>query len=87
MLRDDLAGAVLAARRREMDGVVCGHIHRSRVALIDGVLYCNDGDWVENCTTLVENMNGHLTLWHWPEQRERLLRVHATAHPEIEHAA
>jgi UDP-2,3-diacylglucosamine pyrophosphatase LpxH len=81
------SAAAFAARRREMDGVVCGHIHRSKVALIDGVLYCNDGDWVENCSTLVENINGHLTLWHWAEQRERLARMHALAHPEIDRAA
>jgi UDP-2,3-diacylglucosamine pyrophosphatase LpxH len=81
------SAAAFAARRREMDGVVCGHIHRSKVALIDGVLYCNDGDWVENCTTLVENINGHLTLWHWPEQRERLARMHSVAHAEIDRAA
>ena len=34
---------------------------------IDGVLYCNDGDWVESCTALVEDMNGALALWSWPE--------------------
>jgi UDP-2,3-diacylglucosamine pyrophosphatase LpxH len=81
------SAAAYAARRRDMDGVVCGHIHRSKVALIDGVLYCNDGDWVENCTTLVENINGHLTLWHWPEQRERLARLHGGTQPGIERAA
>jgi hypothetical protein len=26
------------------------------------VLYCNDGDWVESCTALVEDGNGHLSL-------------------------
>ena len=31
---------------------------------IDGVLYCNDGDWVESCTALVEHLNGELSLWH-----------------------
>jgi len=76
-----------AARRRDMDGVVCGHIHRAKVAMIDGVLYCNDGDWVESCTSLVENMKGHLSLWNWVEQRERLPRLHAVPREEIERAA
>ena len=43
------------ARRRGLDGVVCGHIHRAEISQIDGVLYCNDGDWVESCTALTED--------------------------------
>jgi len=76
-----------AARRRDMDGVVCGHIHRAKVASIDSVLYCNDGDWVESCTSLVENMNGHLSLWHWVEQRRRMVQLTDAAHAVIERAA
>jgi UDP-2,3-diacylglucosamine pyrophosphatase LpxH len=26
------------------------------------VLYCNDGDWVENCTALIEDFSGELRL-------------------------
>lgn len=50
------------ARRRGVDGVVCGHIHHAEMRDIDGVLYCNDGDWVESCTALVEHMDGHLEI-------------------------
>ena len=35
------------ARRRGHQGVVCGHIHRAEMRDIDGVLYCNDGDWLK----------------------------------------
>jgi hypothetical protein len=52
-------------RRRGVDGVVCGHIHRAEISRIDGVLYCNDGDWVESCTALVEDRNGRLAIWNW----------------------
>src|SRR5882757_9147664 len=31
------------ARRRGVDGVVCGHIHHAEIRDIDGILYCNDG--------------------------------------------
>jgi UDP-2,3-diacylglucosamine pyrophosphatase LpxH len=55
--------AAQAARSRNLDGIICGHIHRAGVREIDGVLYCNDGDWVEGCTALVESMSGELTLW------------------------
>ncbi len=53
------------ARNRGHDGVVCGHIHRAEMRTIDGTLYCNDGDWVESRTALVEHMDGHLELVHW----------------------
>jgi UDP-2,3-diacylglucosamine pyrophosphatase LpxH len=55
--------AAQAARSRNLDGIICGHIHRARVREIDGVLYCNDGDWVESCTALVESQDGQLLLW------------------------
>jgi UDP-2,3-diacylglucosamine pyrophosphatase LpxH len=53
------------ARRRGHDGVVCGHIHRAEMRDIEGVLYCNDGDWVESRTALVEHFDGTLALLHW----------------------
>jgi len=53
------------ARRRGMQGVVCGHIHRAEMRVIDGTLYCNDGDWVESHTALVEHLDGRLELVHW----------------------
>ena len=33
---------------------------------IGGTLYCNDGDWVESHTALVEHMDGRLELLQWP---------------------
>lgn len=59
-------GAVAAeARARGHQGVVCGHIHRAEMRMIDGTLYCNDGDWVESRTALVEHFDGRLELIHW----------------------
>jgi len=54
------------ARRRGFQGVVCGHIHKAEMREVDGLLYCNDGDWVESLTALVETADGHLELVHWP---------------------
>jgi UDP-2,3-diacylglucosamine pyrophosphatase LpxH len=56
---------LVAAREAGVDGVVCGHIHRADIVEIDGLLYCNDGDWVESCTALVENQAGDLELLTW----------------------
>ena len=61
-----------AARKRDVGTVVCGHIHRAEIRDINGILYCNDGDWVESCTSLVEDLNGQLRLIEWPKLRERI---------------
>jgi UDP-2,3-diacylglucosamine pyrophosphatase LpxH len=53
------------ARRRGLDGVVCGHIHHAEMRMIDGTLYLNTGDWVESCTALVEHHDGRLELIDW----------------------
>jgi hypothetical protein len=33
--------------------------------VIDGILYCNDGDWVESLCALVEHEDGRLAILHW----------------------
>ena len=53
------------ARRRGLQGVVCGHIHHAEMRDIDGVLYANDGDWVESLTALVEHADGRLEVVDW----------------------
>ena len=50
------------ARRRGLDGVVCGHIHRAGLFQRDGLVYANDGDWVESLTALAEGHDGTLRL-------------------------
>jgi len=56
------------ARRHKVDGVVCGHIHTAEIKTIGGLIYCNDGDWVESCTALVEHMSGELEILHWADR-------------------
>jgi UDP-2,3-diacylglucosamine pyrophosphatase LpxH len=50
------------ARKLGYQGVVCGHIHHAEIRDIDGILYCNDGDWVESCSALVEHADGRLEI-------------------------
>jgi UDP-2,3-diacylglucosamine pyrophosphatase LpxH len=57
------------ARRRGLDGVVCGHIHNAEIVPLGGLIYCNDGDWVESCTALVEDFEGRLSIVRWAELR------------------
>ncbi len=58
-----------AAGEAGLDGVVCGHIHRAEVVEKDGLVYCNDGDWVESCSALLETRDGTIELCRWAEQR------------------
>ena len=53
------------ARHRGCDGVICGHIHKAEIREIDGLIYCNDGDWVESLTALVETLEGELKIVQW----------------------
>lgn len=53
------------ARRRGYDGVICGHIHKAEIREIDGLIYCNDGDWVESLTAVVETYEGALEIVTW----------------------
>jgi UDP-2,3-diacylglucosamine pyrophosphatase LpxH len=50
------------ARRRGLDGIVCGHVHRAALLERDGCVYANDGDWVESLTALAEDPDGTLRL-------------------------
>jgi UDP-2,3-diacylglucosamine pyrophosphatase LpxH len=60
------------ARARGHDGVVCGHIHRAEMREINGTLYCNDGDWVESRSALVEHFDGKLELIFWSEPQHQI---------------
>ena len=69
--------ATSRARALGLDGQICGHIHFGAMGEHGGVLYLNDGDWVEHCTALVEHHDGTLELLHWSERRAALMRAAA----------
>ena len=58
-------------KHRKCDGVVCGHIHKAEIKVIEDILYCNDGDWVESLTALVETFEGELRIVHWKDIRHK----------------
>lgn len=49
-------------KRQGLDGVICGHIHHAEIKEIDGIIYMNDGDFVESCTALVETLKGEFKI-------------------------
>lgn len=60
-------------KKRGFDGVICGHIHHAEIKEINGVMYMNDGDWVESCTALVEHHDGRWEIIHWTIDDENLV--------------
>ena len=56
------------ARRRKVDGVICGHIHHAASRDMEGVHYVNTGDWVESCTAIGETLGGDLKLIRWLDE-------------------
>ncbi len=61
------------ARRRGVQGVICGHIHKAEIRTIGDIIYLNDGDWVESCTALVERHDGVFEIIRWQDSRPVLL--------------
>lgn len=71
--------ALEVARRQQLDGIVCGHIHHPNVIEDKGVTYFNTGDWVEHCTALVETRSGEMRLLYWLDEREKFLGTEVQA--------
>ena len=58
------------AKHKGYDGIICGHIHKAEMKMIDGIEYKNSGDWVESCTALVETLDGEWKVIHWHENEK-----------------
>ncbi len=67
--------SIAAAQARGLDGVICGHIHRPALLEREGIIYANDGDWVESLTALTEADDGRLSLIHWHGQAELIAQL------------
>ena len=52
---------VTEALLRNVDGLICGHIHQPASKNFQGIFYKNTGDWVESCSALTVIMSASLT--------------------------
>jgi len=59
-------------KKKGYDGVICGHIHKAEIKQINGVVYMNDGDWVESCTALVEHHDGRWEIITWTQESDNV---------------
>jgi UDP-2,3-diacylglucosamine pyrophosphatase LpxH len=57
-------------KKRGFDGVIVGHVHSAEIKEIDGIIYMNDGDWVESCTALVEHHDGRWEIITWIKEKD-----------------
>ena len=55
------------AKKHDLEGVICGHIHHPTIKKIDSVQYINIGDFVESCTAIAEHEDGHFEIIYWNE--------------------
>ena len=53
------------AKKRDCQGVVCGHIHHAAIREISGITYVNCGDFIESCTAVGERLDGRLEIIRW----------------------
>ena len=65
------------AHRRDVDGVICGHIHHAMIRDIAGLRYINCGDWVESCSAVIEHFDGTFEVVRWTVSQPLLTRFHS----------
>ena len=73
--------AINMIKNKNYDGIICGHLHYPTIREFDGVRYMNDGDWVENCSALIELSDGQILLIKGvshPESVKEMIFVDAT---------
>ena len=58
---------VAEAKRHDVDGVICGHIHLAAIHRDFGIRYVNCGDWVESCTAIAEHQDGRMEIITWTQ--------------------
>ena len=56
------------ARNKGYDGIICGHIHKAEIRVIDEIEYLNCGDWVESCSAIVETFDGKFEIINWQDK-------------------
>ncbi|MGA0854239.1 MAG: glycosyltransferase [Luteolibacter sp.] len=55
------------ARKKNCEGIICGHIHTPEDRMAGGVHYLNSGDWVESLTAIIEHHDGRMELVRYKE--------------------
>ncbi|MFV1984937.1 MAG: UDP-2,3-diacylglucosamine diphosphatase [Thiohalomonadales bacterium] len=75
--------AIAEASKHQVHGIICGHIHNAGINKFNNFRYCNDGDWVESCTALVEHHDGTLEIINWADMYDRTQTSYSESDPNI----
>lgn len=77
--------AIRLAREEGFDYVICGHIHRPQLRMVDEngkrVTYMNSGDWVENLTAL-EYQSGQWSVYEYHEADYKVVSPRLQVDPQ-----
>jgi len=60
---------VRLAKSKNLDGIICGHIHHPANEMIQGIHYLNSGDWVESLTALTEDFEGNWNIYRYDKDK------------------
>jgi UDP-2,3-diacylglucosamine pyrophosphatase LpxH len=63
---------IQTAVERELDGIICGHVHWPLLVEEQGVVYLNTGDWLENASAIFEHQDGTFELRNHGQSIARL---------------
>ena len=75
------------AKRCDVQGVICGHIHHAVMHDEFGVRYINTGDWVESCSGVVEHYDGRFEIIRWTRAQSRATEIESGPAPMAKAAA
>ena len=53
------------AKKINVTGIFCGHIHHPELEIKEGIIYGNTGDFCETCSGIIETLEGNLEMFHW----------------------
>ncbi len=53
------------ARNKGCTTIITGHIHFPKMTKIEDIEYFNTGDWVENCSAIVEDLEGNFGIKYY----------------------
>lgn len=56
---------VETAKAKNVNAVVCGHIHQGNIKQVDNIWYLNCSDWCDSMGGLVEHWDGTIELIQW----------------------
>ena len=65
LVKENLDELLKHLNTENVDGVICGHSHQPIIKKINDKDYLNTGDWIDNCSYILETNDGEFKLNKW----------------------